>query len=102
MTPYHGAAFRHLDEPRTQVERLASFVSRANWGEISPAAREALKIRVLDSLGCAYGAIAGEPVQMLRKLVGEFGGKPLCTLIGSGRSAPWRTSAMSGRTWTPS
>jgi len=96
MTPYRGAAAWRLDEPRTQAERLASFVSRANWGEISPAAREALKIRVLDSLACAYGAIAGEPVRMLRKQVDEFGGKPLCTLIGGGRSAPDRAAFYNG------
>ena len=42
MTPFRGLAARRLDDPRTQVERLASFVSRANWGEILPSAREAL------------------------------------------------------------
>ena len=96
MTPYRGAAARRLDEPATQAERLASFVSRAGWGDLSPSAREALKIRVLDSLGCAYGAIAGEPVRMLRKLVDEFGGNPLCTLIGGGRSAPDRAAFYNG------
>ena len=55
-----------------------------------------MKIRVLDSLGCAYGAIAGEPVRMLRKLVDEFGGKPLCALIGGGRSAPDRAAFYNG------
>ena len=96
MTPLRGAAARQRDEPRTQVERVASFVSRSGWGDISPAAAEALRIRVLDSLGCAYGAISGEPVRMLRKLVDEFGGKPLCTLIGGGRSAPDRAAFYNG------
>ena len=96
MTPRHGAAARRLDDPRTRVERLASFVSRADWGDISPAAREALKIRVLDSLGCAFGAISGDPVTMLRKQVDEFGGNPLCTLIGGGRTAPDRAAFYNG------
>jgi 2-methylcitrate dehydratase len=96
MTPHRGAAAQRLDDPRTRTERLASFVSRASWGDISPAASEALRIRVLDSLGCAYGAISGEPVRMLRKLVDEFGGKPLCTLIGGGRSAPDRAAFYNG------
>ena len=96
MTPHRGAAARRLDEPATQAERLASFVYRANWGDLSPSAREALKIRVLDSLGCAYGAIDGEPVRMVRKQVDEFGGKPLCTLIGGGRSAPDRAAFYNG------
>ena len=96
MTPVRGSAARRLDEPRTQAYRLASFISRASWGDISPAAREALKIRVLDSLGCASGALDGAPVRMLRKQVDDFGGKPFCTLIGGGRSAPDRAALYNG------
>ena len=40
----------------TLVEQMARFASRASWDNISDAAREQLKIRVLDSLGCALGA----------------------------------------------
>jgi len=32
MTPFRSAAAWRLDEPRTQAERLASFVSRAKLG----------------------------------------------------------------------
>ena len=38
------------------VEDLARFVSRRSWSDLSASAREALKVRVLDSLGCALGA----------------------------------------------
>jgi 2-methylcitrate dehydratase len=86
----------HLDEPRTQAERLASFIYRASFRDISSAAREALKARVLDSIGCAYGALDGAPVRMLRRHVDEFGGKPLCTLISGGRSAPDRAALYNG------
>jgi len=96
MTAHRDTAARRLDDPGTVAERLAAFVSRANWAEISPSARKALGIRVLDSLGCAYGAIGGEPVRMLRKQVDEFGGNPLCTLIGGGRSAPDRAAFYNG------
>ncbi|HZX48342.1 MAG TPA: hypothetical protein VFF47_03895 [Nitrospirota bacterium] len=37
----------------TLVEELAQFVVSASWGNISQEAQTALKIRVLDSLGCA-------------------------------------------------
>ena len=80
----------------TQVDRLARFVVHARWEQISDGAREQLKLRVLDSLGVALGALEGEPVAMVRQQVQEFGGAPLCTLIGAGRSAPDRAALYNG------
>jgi 2-methylcitrate dehydratase len=80
----------------SEVERLAAFVQRAAYRDISAAAREALKIRVLDSLGCAIGAIGAELMRRVREQVVEFGGAPLCTLIGGGRSAPDRAAFLNG------
>jgi 2-methylcitrate dehydratase len=80
----------------SRSEELAAFVERAGWEDLSPAAREALKIRVLDSLGCALGAIRGEPVRMIRKDIEEFGGNPLCTLIGGGKTSPDRAAFLNG------
>jgi 2-methylcitrate dehydratase len=80
----------------TEVQRLAAFVERASYDAIPETAREALKIRILDALGCAIGALDGEPVQMVREHVAEMGGEPLCTLIGGGRIAPDRAALMNG------
>lgn len=80
----------------TQVERLARFVCRSRWDEISVEAREQLKLRVLDSLGVAFGALDGEPVAMVREQVAEFGGAALATLIGAGKSAPDRAALYNG------
>lgn len=80
----------------TQVERLARFVASTRWEQISEDAREPLKLRVLDSLGAALGALDGEPVAMVRQQVLAFGGAPLCTLIGAGRSAPDRATFYNG------
>ncbi|MGE5247341.1 MAG: MmgE/PrpD family protein, partial [Verrucomicrobiota bacterium] len=91
----HSAAARFHREG-TKAERLAAFAHRATWKDLSRQAREALKIRVLDALGCAYGALGGEPVRMLREHVDEFGGRPMCTLIGGGRSAPDRAALYNG------
>ncbi len=76
----------------TLVEQLANFVVRASYDEISEAARQQLKIRILDGLGCALGALEGEPIQRLRIHIDEFGGKPLATLIGGGKTAPDRAA----------
>jgi 2-methylcitrate dehydratase len=80
----------------SRVEELARFVCRSHWEQISQPAREQLQLRVLDSLGVALGALDGEPVAMVREQVREFGGAPLCTLIGAGRSAPDRAAFYNG------
>ena len=96
------ASFDHLAEAigtgreLSRSEELAGFVERAGWEDLSPAAREALKIRVLDSLGCAFGALSGEPVRMIRRDIEEFGGNPLCTLIGGGKTSPDRAAFYNG------
>ena len=84
------------DGQRTRVEQLAKFVTTSRWDDISDDAREQLKLRVLDSLGVALGALDGEPVAMIREQVQEFGGSPLTTLIGGGRSAPDRAALYNG------
>ncbi len=80
----------------TLVERLAAFVCRASWKEISQPAREQLKLRVLDSLGCAVGALGAEVPAIVRAQVQEFGGAPLASLIGAGKSAPDRAALYNG------
>ena len=76
----------------THAEQLAAFVVRASYDDLSQAARNHLKIRVLDALGCAIGALNGEPVRLIREQIDDFGGTGLCTLIGGGRTAPDRAA----------
>jgi 2-methylcitrate dehydratase len=76
----------------TLVEQLAAFVVRASYDELSTKARDQLKIRVLDSLGCAIGALRGEPIRLIRAQTEDFGGANHCTLIGGGRTAPDRAA----------
>jgi MmgE/PrpD N-terminal domain len=45
----------------TQVEQLAAFVEQTKYEDLSEEARQQLKIRILDALGCAYGALDGAP-----------------------------------------
>lgn len=76
----------------TQAEQLAAFVVRASYDDLSEAAREQLKIRVLDGLGCAIGALEGEPIRILRRHIGDFDGAGRCTLIAGGQAAPDRAA----------
>lgn len=72
----------------TCAEKLATFVCRSAYEDLSDTAREQLKIRLLDSVGCALGALEGEPVQILRRQISEFEPQGKCTLIGGGTTAP--------------
>ena len=76
----------------TRVEQLAAFVARACYKDLSEEASRELKIHVLDALGCAIGAIEGPPIRMLRLQLEDFGGNPLVTLIGGGKTAPDRAA----------
>jgi 2-methylcitrate dehydratase len=80
----------------TDGERLARFVVTHTWDDISEAARAELKIRVLDALGCALGAVGAGPTAAIRAQLEDFGGRPLCTLIGGGVSAPDRAALYNG------
>ncbi len=80
----------------TEVEELATFVERARLQDVSAAAVEQLKIRVLDTLGVAIGAIGAAPMRAIRKLTQKLGGQPLATLIGGGKTAPDRAAFYNG------
>ncbi len=80
----------------TMVEELAAFVVRASYEDLSSEARRQLKARVLDALGCAVGALEGEPIRYVRAQLDDFGGNPHCTLIGGGRTAPDRAAFYNG------
>lgn len=76
----------------TQAELLADFAARASYGDISEGARAQLKVRILDSLGCALGALEGVPVRLVLEQLEDFGGRPLSTMIGGGKTAPDRAA----------
>ena len=76
----------------TDAEKLASFVTGVTYDDLTHDARPQLKIRVLDALGCAIGALGSEIAPHLRAHTDELNGHGRCTLIGGGRSAPDRAA----------
>ncbi len=74
------------------VHNLASFVNNAAFSDLSEEAKKQLKIRLLDSLGTAIGAIEGPPVKSIRTMIEDFGGSKMSTLIGGGQTTPDRTA----------
>lgn len=78
----------------TCAEELAGFIARKCFDDLSDCECVQLKIRILDSLGCAIGAMDGEPVRMLREQIRES--EDVCTLIGGGRAAADRAAFYNG------
>ena len=78
------------------VAELARFVARARLDDLSQDALEQLKIRVLDTIGVAIGALDAAPIHAIRRLSEELGGRPLSTVIGGGRTAPDRAAFVNG------
>lgn len=78
------------------IEEISAFVARASYEDLSAEARRQMKVRILDSLACALGAIELEPMRKLRKQIGVFGGRPLASLIGGGKASPDRAALYNG------
>ena len=77
---------------QTMVEELADFVVSREWNDLTENSRQQLKIRTLDALGCAIGALGGPPVAAIYRMIQEFGESQhtqSCFLIGrAGRKSP--------------
>ena len=80
----------------TMVSQLARFVTEREFDDISKPACDELKIRVLDAVGCAVGALESPPARAVRAQIEDFGGRPLSTLIGGGQTAPDRAALYNG------
>ncbi|HEU0257712.1 MAG TPA: MmgE/PrpD family protein [Microbacteriaceae bacterium] len=76
----------------TEVQDLARFVVGTKLADMSAKALDQLKIRVLDTLGVAIGALDATPTVAIRGLTEELGGNGQATLIGGGTSAPDRAA----------
>lgn len=75
-----------------EVETLASFVHERDYYDLSSEVVLALKIRILDSLACAIGALNSPVISMLKKQLDDFGGTALTTRIGGGKTSPDRAA----------
>lgn len=76
----------------TEVQQLARFVTGVGPDALSAEALTQLKIRVLDTIGVAIGALDAEPLVAIRGLTDSLGGNGDATLIGGGTSAPDRAA----------
>src|ERR1700761_2118487 len=72
----------------TTTERIGQFAFDAWAQHLPPQSRPVFKRNILDSLGCAIGALPGKPFKALREQFDEYGRSGACTLIGGGTTSP--------------
>lgn len=75
-----------------KVEKLAAYIADVRYEDLSQTTLETLKIRVLDSIGCAIGAMHSAVARKIKAYLDDFGGNQKVTLIGGGKSAPDRAA----------
>jgi 2-methylcitrate dehydratase len=72
----------------TTAQRIGQFAFEARAAQLTPRSRTVFKRNILDSLGCAIGALPGKPFKALREQFDEYGRSGACTLIGGGTTSP--------------
>src|SRR5207245_2768020 len=87
-----GCAASRDMQGNTQVEQLAAFAQAAAFDDLSNTVLDRLKLHILDTLGCAMGALGTGPTQAVRRASDKLGGSETgpCSLIGGGRAARWQ------------
>ena len=75
-----------------EVQKLAKFTSSRSFNDLSKQAVRELKIRLLDSIGCAIGALEGPPIRRIKNQTLDFGGNPHSTLLAGNKTAPDRAA----------
>lgn len=75
------------DHAPLAIEQIAAFADGANARHLTTEVRELFKRNILDSLGCALGALSGRPFILLREQFEDFRAGGPCTLIGGGATS---------------
>ena len=68
----------------TVLEDMGKWLADLRYEELPPEVVNKARLVLLDTLGCALGAIDAAPVRIAREVIAMQGGKPQATLIGIG------------------
>ena len=60
----------------TLTAHLSSYAAGLTYDDIPPEAAHAMKVRLIDTLGCALGGVDGEPVAIARTLARQAASEP--------------------------
>ena len=78
------------------TKKLADFIAQTSFEQLPQDVVEETKLILLDSVGCALGAYALDEIEIINQIAGEWGGNPLCSIIGGNRSSAYVASFMNG------
>lgn len=70
--------------------QIAEFLVKSRWEDVPPAAVEAAKRAILDSVGVMLAGSVEPPARIAQRIAEAEGGTPLCTILGT----PIRTGAV--------
>jgi len=79
-----------IDESEAQektpdaAEPIAAYLARMRYDDLPAAVVYAVKISILDTLGCIIAGTSTADVATISSMVRAWGGAPTCTVIGSG------------------
>jgi 2-methylcitrate dehydratase len=73
---------------RPVLADLGVWVAAMRYDDLPPATVKKAKYVLLDTLGCALGAVDAGPVRIAQRVVSARGGNPQASVIGAG----WKTS----------
>ena len=73
---------------KTLAEQLAGFSVGLKFEDLSAPVVHEVKRRIIDSLGCAFGAWKAEPCVIARQVASTFSAKSGATLLGTRHQAP--------------
>jgi 2-methylcitrate dehydratase len=82
-----AAAPRACSEAKLAVEQIAAFANGARPEHLPSEVRRLFRRNILDSLGCALGALPGRPFARLREQFKDFRAEKPSTLIGGGATS---------------
>src|SRR5437867_32703 len=68
----------------TVAEDVGGWVAKLRYEDLTPQAIQKAKRVLLDTLGCALGAVDASPVRIAQQVVALQGGNPQATVIGVG------------------
>jgi len=77
----------------TVAEDIARWVVALRYEELPPEVIARAKRVLLDTIGCALGAISAEPVRMAQQVVAQQGGSPQATILGLARKVSCEQAA---------
>lgn len=85
-----------MSDQSSTCEHLAAYALRARWDALPEPARLRLKQHVLDSIGCAFGALNAEVSKIILAEQAEWPATGPNSLIGGGQTIPERAAFRNG------